>query len=77
MTSCYDGASEAVSARIDSEWERFRELSGVLVEKQDLSLKQQEEICQRCGRPVLLCCCETFSFFNGNLPLQMRQGCIG
>ena len=60
MTSCYDGASEAVSARIDSEWNRFRELSGVLVENQDLSLKQQEKIYQCCGRPILLCCCETW-----------------
>ena len=37
----YGGASEAVSAaRIGSVWRKFRELSGVLVGKQGLSLKQ-------------------------------------
>ena len=35
----YGGASEAVSARIGSAWKKFVELSGVLVGKQDLSLK--------------------------------------
>ena len=39
MISCYGGASEAVSARISSAWKKFRELSGVLVDKQGLSLK--------------------------------------
>ena len=36
--SCYGGASDAVDARIRSAW-KFSELSGVLVGKQDLSLK--------------------------------------
>ena len=36
----YGGASEAVSARIGSVWKKARELSGVLVWKQGLSLKQ-------------------------------------
>ena len=40
MISCYGGASEAVSARIGSVWKKVRELSGVLVRKQGLSLKQ-------------------------------------
>ena len=40
MISCYGGASEAVSARIGSAWKKFRELNGVLVGKQGLSLKQ-------------------------------------
>ena len=40
MISCYGGASEAVSARIGSAWKKFRELSGVFVGKQGLSLKQ-------------------------------------
>ena len=40
MISCYGGASEAVSARIGSVWEKVRELSGVLFGKQGLSLKQ-------------------------------------
>ena len=40
MISCYGGASEAVSARIGSVWKKVRELSGVLVWKQGLSLKQ-------------------------------------
>ena len=33
MISCYIGASEVVSARIDSAWKKFRLLSGVLVGK--------------------------------------------
>ena len=40
------GASEVVSARIGSTWKKFRELSGVLVGKQSLSLKQQGKIYQ-------------------------------
>ena len=40
MISCYGGASEAESARIGSAWKKFRELNGVLVGKQGLSLKQ-------------------------------------
>ena len=41
MISYYGGASDAVSARIGSAWWKFRELSGVLVGKQGLSLKQR------------------------------------
>ena len=41
MISCYGGASEVVSAKIDSAWKKFIELSDVLVGKQGLSLKQQ------------------------------------
>ena len=40
LISSYGGASEAVSARISSMWKKFRELSGVPVRKQGLSLKQ-------------------------------------
>ena len=39
MISSYGGTSEAVSARIGSAWKDFMKLSGVLVGKQDLSLK--------------------------------------
>ena len=53
MISCYVGASEAVSARIGSVWKKFRELSGVLVRKQGLSLKQRGSIYQCYVRPVL------------------------
>ena len=60
MISCFDGASEAVSARIGSAWKKFRELSGVLVGKQGLSLMQQGKIYQCCVRPLLLYCCETW-----------------
>ena len=49
-----------MSARIGSAWKKFRELSGVLVGKQGLSLKQQGEIYQCCVRPILLYCCETW-----------------
>ena len=58
--SCYVGASEAVSARIGSAWKTFRGLSGALVGKQGLSLKQRGKIYQYCVRPVLLYCCETW-----------------
>ena len=60
MVSCYGGASETVSARIGGAWKKFRELSGVLVGKQGLSLKQRGKIYQCCVRPVLLHCCETW-----------------
>ena len=60
MISCYGGASEVVSARIGSAWNKFSEFSGVLVRKQGLSLKQRGKIYQCCVRPVLLCCCETW-----------------
>ena len=60
MISCFGGASEAVSARIGSAWKKFRELSGVLVGKQGLSLMQRGQIYQCCARPVLLNCCETW-----------------
>ena len=60
MISCYGGASEVVSARIGSAWNKFSELSGVLVRKQGLSLKQRGKIYQCCVRPVLLHCCETW-----------------
>ena len=46
VISCYGQASEAVSARIGSVLRKFRELSGVLVGKQGLSLKQWEKIYQ-------------------------------
>ena len=66
MISCYDGASEAVSARIGSAWKKFSELSGVLVWKQDLSVKQQGKIY------VVLdqFCCTVAKC--GSLLLQMR-----
>ena len=48
MISCYDGAPEGVSARIDSAWKKLSKLSGVLVEKQGLSLKQWQKIYQCC-----------------------------
>ena len=44
MIICYGGASEAVSARIGSAWKKFRELSGVLVRKQVLYLKDRGKI---------------------------------
>ena len=40
VISCHGGAFEAVSARISSAKNKFRELNGVLVRKQDLPLKQ-------------------------------------
>ena len=58
ISTCYCGASEAVSERIGSVWKKFTELSGVLVGKQGLSLKQRGKIYQCCVRPVLLYCCE-------------------
>ena len=60
MISFYGGASEAVTVRIGSAWKKFRELSGVLVGKQGLSLKQRWKIYQCCVRPALLYCSETW-----------------
>ena len=54
MTSCYGGASVAISARIGGAWNKS------VVGKQDLSLKQWGNIYQCCVRPVLLYCCETW-----------------
>ena len=54
MISSYSGASEAVSARLGSAWEKFRELSCVLVGKQGLSLKQPGKIYQCFVTRVLL-----------------------
>ena len=48
-----------MSTRIGSPWRKFRELSGVLVRKQGLSLKQQGKVYHCCIRPALLYCCET------------------
>ena len=53
-------SDEAVSARIGSVRKKFRELSGVLVGRQGLSLKQWGKIYQCCVRPVLLYCCEAW-----------------
>ena len=72
MISCYDGASEAVRARICSAWKKFRDISGVLVGRQGLSLKQPGKIYQCCVRLVLLHCCET-----RELTVAGRQGCVG
>ena len=41
MISCYGGGSEVVSGKIGSVWKKSKELSGVLVGKQGLSLKQR------------------------------------
>ena len=60
MISCYGGASQAVSARIGSAWKMFKELSGVLVGKHGLSLKQWRKIYQCYVRPALLYRCETW-----------------
>ena len=49
-----------MSARIGSKWNKFGELSGMLVGKQRLYLKQQGKIYVCCVRPVLLYCCETW-----------------
>ena len=60
MISSYGEASKAVSGRISSAWNKFRKVSGVLVRKQGLSLKQRGKTYQRCVLPVLLHCCETW-----------------
>ena len=53
-------------------WKKFRELSGVLVRKQSLSLKQQGNIYQCCVRPVFCIIVKC-----GTLLLWVRQGCVG
>ena len=60
MISCYGGASEAVRAKMGKVWKKFRELKGVLVGKQGLSLKQWGKIYQCCVRPVSLYYCKTW-----------------
>ena len=65
MITCYRGASETVSVKIGSAWKKFRELSGVVVAKQDLSLKQPV-MCQWCVSPILLHCCETWELTVAN-----------
>ena len=60
MISCYGGASDAVRARMGKVWKKFRELKGVLVGKQGLSLKQWGKIYQCCVRPVSLYYCKTW-----------------
>ena len=52
--SCYRGASEAVSSTIGGAWKKFMELSGVLVGKKSLSLRQRGKVYQCCVSPVLL-----------------------
>ena len=59
MFSYYGRPFEAVSGRIGSAWKKLRELGGVLLGKQGLSLKQRGKIYQSCVRPVLLYCRET------------------
>ena len=49
-----------MSARIGSAWRKFRELIGVLVGKQGLSLKQRGKIYHCCVRPVSFNFCETW-----------------
>ena len=67
---CYGKASEAASARIGSAWKKFKELSGMLVGKQGLSLKQQGKIYQ-CVLDQF--CCTVVK--RGHLVLQMRRNC--
>ena len=71
IISCYGGVSEAVSARTGGVWKKFMELSGVLVRKQGLSLKQWGKIYQGCVRPVLLYCHEMWKLTVGD-----EVGCV-
>ena len=75
MISCYGGALETVSARIDTAWKRFRGLSGVLVEKQGLSLKQWGKIYQCCVRSILLYSFNPFLVFGENIGCRCSNEC--
>ena len=72
MISCYGGASEVVSGKIGSAWKKFKELSGVLVGKQGLSLKQR-------GRFISVVldqfCCTVVK--QGNLLLRRSRDYVG
>ena len=57
---------QEVNARISKVGKKFRDLSGVLVGKQYLSLKQCGKIYQCCVRPALLYCCETWELTYAN-----------
>ena len=73
MISCYGKTSEAMSARIGSACKKFRELSGVLLGKQDLSLKQRGEGGWGEGFISVVLdqfCCTVVK--RGNLLLRMR-----
>ena len=61
-----------MSARIGSAWKKFRELSGVLVRKQGLSLKQRGGIYQCCVRPVLLGYCKKWEFIGAADETRLR-----
>ena len=61
-----------MSARVGSAWKKFRELNGVLVGKQGLSLKQRG----KCISVVLdQFCCTVVK--RGNFLLRMRQDFVG
>ena len=47
-------------------WNKFRDLSGMLVRKQGLSLKQAGKICVCYVRAVLLYCCATLELTVAN-----------
>ena len=51
---------EAVSARIGSAWKKLRELSGVLIGRHCVTLKQRRKIYQCCVITVFFYCCETW-----------------
>ena len=64
--TCYGGASDATSGRIDNSWKKFRELTGALGGKQGLTLRQQGKIYQCCITLVLLYCCETWELTSAD-----------
>ena len=66
MISCYGGASDAASGRIDNSWKKFSELTGALGGKQGLTLKQQGRIYQCCITPVLLYCGEMWELTSAD-----------
>ena len=68
MISCCGGASEAVNAIISSAWMKFRKLSGLLVGKQGLSLKQWGKIYQCCIGQVFF-----FFFYIKNLHVKHKK----
>ena len=66
-----------MSARIGGTWNKFRELSGMIVRKQGLSLKQAGKIYVHYVRQVLLHSCETLELTIANgATLHSVQCCM-
>ena len=72
---CVNMCNISVNTRIWDTWNKFKELIGMLVRKQGLSLKQQGKIYVCYIRPVFLHCCETLELAVANEEMLHRVEC--